>query len=807
MTDSTLRAPGSATLNRPSVHFSDVIIPTEANNASDTSNNNNNNNTEPSEFRRGSGIDGGGGGGLAEFEPEQLQQQQQHNQSARLSVFARSGALGTSSSGGPPTTTTNPLAPSVVLVRNSIDEPSKLQVAEQQRTERMKEVLDAFRVATRSADSLQVRYWYACVVVITAYAYISFTRVVMYGAAGDSAEVGFRLVMSVVMFIDFILHWKLISPCPYRGTVWLDIVPALPLEVLLFVFPDLGSVPRAVIAGARASKMLRIPDMFGSSMPDVIDAHYVTFYFKVLPTALFVFWFMVFLHTLVVIRLLCAETEENYHAAVTWVWVILTSAPLDVEIHSSSERALSGILMTVSMILQGYVVGAMSMLVFSYNVKEENRTAMLTTLEMLKHYELPPDARDEVLSFQHHTLAESTVRATSHATLDKLPPAMLRQIQLYMKMQVLSNVPLFTDASEACRADIANVMVPLVIEPDEDIIEAGSVGNAMYFLLHGLADVTLPNGLCVATLRRGDFFGEIALLSSDSLRKATVTSLMYCDLLELSRSDFDDAIARFDEFYESISKRREEQLAQAAAAATAADADTFKADGAAGDAAVALAGPNDDGTIAPDMLNLDVRLHGGILGRRRATLVEDDESTSPAHATTESKAAPPSLGSIITPASYRRKRSHASMASTRSRDQQSHHGPPSQHIHYQQQQPQHGPMGQRQSVFSLLGGASSGTFAPLYNNNTINNGVLHHNANTPNAATARIGGNLDDRLDRVWGTLKAIEAMLHAGSKDGEHSQQQQQPPTSSSPSISVAALSVSVNNNNNSKSVAVAKS
>eukprot|EP00760_Papus_ankaliazontas_P020381 PhM_4_TR18425/c6_g2_i2/m.85291 len=419
---------------------------------------------------------------------------------------------------------------------------------------------------TEPSDAKNMRLWYMWMHICVFYSYVVFTLTLTLEAdTGSLTHEVLRSLVSLVFAIDVYIHWRHVRPTYPLMRSMFDVVVCVPWHLVLLVagVSDTGTDAASrtlscVVAAVPALKLARVPHMFSTSMPDVIDAHYVIFYFRVLPTARFVFWFLVNLHGLVVLRQLCAApgTSTSYYDALNFVWIMLTSAPVTVEVAGDWEPILSGFLMTISMVLQGYVVGAMSMLVFGYNVKEENRKQMLTTLEMLRHYQLPRAARDEVLSFQHHTLTESSVRASSHATLDKLPPSMLRQIQLYMKVQVLSTVPLFADASQSCRHVIADVMVQLVVEPDTDIIVAGDVGNTMYFILHGLADVILPNGLCVATLRRGDFFGEIALLSVDSLRKATVSSLTYCDLLELSRGDFDGAIERFPEFHDMVAEKR-----------------------------------------------------------------------------------------------------------------------------------------------------------------------------------------------------------------------------------------------------------
>eukprot|EP00760_Papus_ankaliazontas_P024984 PhM_4_TR2449/c0_g1_i1/m.12663 len=392
-------------------------------------------------------------------------------------------------------------------------------------------------------DSVIVRYWYCIVMGCTALAYVIFTLAVVAAVrqagvhnahgAKDVALWVLQGVVSAVFLADWMAHRNLISY--RRDHAWFDAVCAAPYFVATAVCSssvgvDDGDVVRSVhvVAGfLPALKMLRCyTSLFRTSMPDIIDTHYVIFYYRLMPSFKFMFWFLLFIHTLVMTRLVVAvDTEESYHDAITWVWSILTSAPFEVEAHGSWEPILAGVLMTISMVLQGYVVGAMSMLVFSYDVKDDNRNQMLTTLEMLKHYRLPKPVQHEVLSFQYHIIEDSKqVRANAAGNakaLSSLPPTMLRQIQLYIKLGILSKVAFFDGSSEKCKLRIANVMDQLVVEPDTYIIRVGDIGHSMFFMQHGLADVLLESGVCVATLRRGDFFGEVALLDPDAKRKAT----------------------------------------------------------------------------------------------------------------------------------------------------------------------------------------------------------------------------------------------------------------------------------------------
>eukprot|EP00760_Papus_ankaliazontas_P021048 PhM_4_TR18629/c0_g1_i5/m.27157 len=410
-------------------------------------------------------------------------------------------------------------------------------------------------------DSVLIRYWYCITTLIAVYSYVVLTQTIVWdNAHNHGGEVALHVVCSVMLMLDWYLHHRWIR-VKYAAAWhhWLDLVIALPYVILLY-FVDVSYAGRVFFMLVRALKLFRVPWMFQTSLPDAIDVHYVVFFYQVLPTARFFVWVLLFIHSLAISKLLCDDNEEtnkDYHAAITWVWIVLTSAPFSVTARGSKEPILAGFMMTCSMILQGYIVGAMSMLVFSYNVQEENRTQMLTTLAMLRHYNLPEPVVQEVLSFKYHILEDSSMYADSSTALDRLPPMMLREIQLYVKVDVISRVKFFELASKDCLTSIADVMQQRIVEPETDIIVVGDIGDAMYFMMHGLADVVLPGDVCVATIRRGDFFGEIAMLSGDSRRKATVTTLTYCDVLELQRDDFDAVISEYPEFLDYIRSRRD----------------------------------------------------------------------------------------------------------------------------------------------------------------------------------------------------------------------------------------------------------
>ncbi len=101
--------------------------------------------------------------------------------------------------------------------------------------------------------------------------------------------------------------------------------------------------------------------------------------------------------------------------------------------------------------------------------------------------------------------------------------------------KLVSKVPFFAGLSDTRQQAIAQMLQPRLVLPDEVIMNEGDKGDAMYFISSGAVKVVVEPEPVI--LGRGDFFGEMALLS-DQPRKASVLAKGFCDLLTLNTRDF-----------------------------------------------------------------------------------------------------------------------------------------------------------------------------------------------------------------------------------------------------------------------------
>lgn len=113
------------------------------------------------------------------------------------------------------------------------------------------------------------------------------------------------------------------------------------------------------------------------------------------------------------------------------------------------------------------------------------------------------------------------------------------------KSKALGRVPLFSGLSVQELEFVASRADEVSVKAGRRLTTQGSSGDSFYVLLEGEADVQV-DGEPRATMRPGDFFGEISMLDRGPA-SATVTTRTDARLLVMSHAQFRDAIKASDE--------------------------------------------------------------------------------------------------------------------------------------------------------------------------------------------------------------------------------------------------------------------
>ena len=127
------------------------------------------------------------------------------------------------------------------------------------------------------------------------------------------------------------------------------------------------------------------------------------------------------------------------------------------------------------------------------------------------------------------------------------------------KVELLKGVPLFSKLDKKALQDVAHIADELDLPAGKEMATEGDRGREFFVLLKGEADVT-RGGEKINTMKEGDFFGEIALVTKMP-RTATVTATSDVDVLVITERAFDDLLKKSPAIGRSVAEALVERVA------------------------------------------------------------------------------------------------------------------------------------------------------------------------------------------------------------------------------------------------------
>ncbi len=131
-------------------------------------------------------------------------------------------------------------------------------------------------------------------------------------------------------------------------------------------------------------------------------------------------------------------------------------------------------------------------------------------------------------------------------------------LQKNAKVDLLKRAPLFAKLPKKHLTEIAALADEIDLPEGKELTKEGAPGREFFVLIEGSADVR-RNGRKVNTMRAGDFFGEIALISG-SPRTATVTATEPVRTLVLTQRDFRTLLRNEPEIQSKVLEALAERL-------------------------------------------------------------------------------------------------------------------------------------------------------------------------------------------------------------------------------------------------------
>ena len=127
---------------------------------------------------------------------------------------------------------------------------------------------------------------------------------------------------------------------------------------------------------------------------------------------------------------------------------------------------------------------------------------------------------------------------------------------------LLRSVPVFAGLSDEQRERLAEQAREVKLDAGDWLLREGEEGETTYVIRSGRLDVVTegPPETLIRTIRRGDVVGELALLHAGR-RTASVRARRNAELLELSRSQFEQLIREEPSFAIALTRSMGAQLA------------------------------------------------------------------------------------------------------------------------------------------------------------------------------------------------------------------------------------------------------
>jgi small-conductance mechanosensitive channel len=152
--------------------------------------------------------------------------------------------------------------------------------------------------------------------------------------------------------------------------------------------------------------------------------------------------------------------------------------------------------------------------------------------------------------------------------------------QLAERLALLAQIPLFAPLSEEDRRELASGMSDQIYGRGEQLVRQGDSGTTFFIIADGTVRISLRDGtrtVVLNTLERGDFFGEMSLLTGER-RSASVVAESDAAVFTLTHEHFGKLLARHEELVEALAEilatreaaRQHEQAQRLPNAATAA---------------------------------------------------------------------------------------------------------------------------------------------------------------------------------------------------------------------------------------------
>ena len=329
-----------------------------------------------------------------------------------------------------------------------------------------------------------------------------------------------------------------------KGWFIIDLLAAFPFRILF-------GIP--ILELFRLIKLARVARLVHSRRRRPVQ------YSTLFRLSTFFFWLAIITHWLscgwleLTGTAVATDASGSYLRALYWCVTTLTTVGYgDITPSTSAQTIYAMFVMILGVGMYGYVIGNVANLLANLDMARAHYLSNMERLStFLKYRNIPVGLQRQIYDYYAY-LWENRMGYDESAVLSELPAALQSEVSLVLKQEYIEKIPFLKGAYQELIRDMAFELRPEVFTPGTYVFRAGDVGRHLYFINQGQVEVISPDGKTIYnTLKDGDFFGEIALLSSQP-RTASVRTLDYCDMYTIDRETFEKVINHYPDFAKHI---------------------------------------------------------------------------------------------------------------------------------------------------------------------------------------------------------------------------------------------------------------
>lgn len=213
----------------------------------------------------------------------------------------------------------------------------------------------------------------------------------------------------------------------------------------------------------------------------------------------------------------------------------------------------------IGLCLKLYFLAQVVQILHKYNTSANKyRQHMQQLNEYVRYKGLPETIKRRITSyfdfkFQKHFYKESEI-------LGSITPQLRQDIIMHTCRRFVEKVDFFRDLPLQLLLKIVSCLTSTIFLPNDVIMHAGIPGDTMYFISYGTVAVYTMGGREICHLTDGSHFGEIAIMTENEKRVASVVAVDPCELFGLTRNDFQKTMEAYPEYYLRMKKLAQDRL-------------------------------------------------------------------------------------------------------------------------------------------------------------------------------------------------------------------------------------------------------